>query len=149
LEGLFQMRLSSKLLLALVALFLLQPLMPQQAMPRMTTVEPASGKIGDVLSVTGENLEKTNVAEVFLTDGKNDLKVVVSEQSATGLKFKIPEKAKAGRFALMILTTGKEPQASGWCRWRPSPPASASVIRRWAWRCGTPFPDGPGSSGCG
>lgn len=104
------MRLSFVLLLVLVALFVAQPLMPQQAMPRMTAVEPANGKVGDVLSVTGEHLEKSNVAEVYLTDGKNDLKVVVSEQTSTVLKFQIPQKATAGRFALMILTAGKEPK---------------------------------------
>ncbi len=104
------MRISFVALVAAVALLLVQPLTPQQTMPRMTSVEPDTGKAGDILSVTGEHLEKANVAEVYLTDGKNDLKVVVSEQTGTLLKFKIPEKATAGRFALMILTTGKEPK---------------------------------------
>ena len=80
-----------------------------QAMPRMSTVEPGNGKKGDVVAVTGENLDKDNVAKVFLTDGKNDTPVEVTEQTATSIKFKIPA-AKAGRLALMILTTGKEPK---------------------------------------
>jgi hypothetical protein len=80
-----------------------------QAMPRMSTVEPSSGKKGDVVAVTGENLDKDNVAKVYLTDGKNDTPVEVTEQTATTIKFKIPT-AKAGRLALMILTTGKEPK---------------------------------------
>lgn len=80
-----------------------------QAMPRMSTVDPASGKKGDVVAVTGENLDKDNVAKVFLTDGKNDTPVEVTEQTATSIKFKIPT-AKAGRLALMILTAGKEPK---------------------------------------
>ena len=42
----------------------------QQAMPRMTSVDPLNGKIGDVIAVTGENLQKDAVAKVFLTDGK-------------------------------------------------------------------------------
>jgi IPT/TIG domain len=79
----------------------------QQAMPRMTSVEPGSAKKGDVVAVTGENLDKDVVAKVFLTDGKNDTAVEVTEQSATSIKFKIPT-AKAGRLALMILTTGKD-----------------------------------------
>jgi hypothetical protein len=41
----------------------------QEAMPRMTTVEPPTGKIGDVVAVAGENLDKTNVAKVYMTDG--------------------------------------------------------------------------------
>jgi hypothetical protein len=80
-----------------------------QAMPRMSSVEPASGKKGDVVAVTGENLDKDTVAKVYLTDGKNDTPVEVTEQNATTIKFKIPT-AKAGRLALMVLTTGKDPK---------------------------------------
>jgi hypothetical protein len=79
----------------------------QQPMPRMTSAEPANGKAGDVIAVTGENLDKAQVAKVYLTDGKNDYEVEVTEQAATGLKFKIPSKAN-GRLALMILTAGKD-----------------------------------------
>jgi len=82
----------------------------QQAMPRMTTVEPGNGKAGDVLTVAGENLDKPAVEKLYLTDGKNDLEVQVIEQAATSTKFKIPATAKAGRFSLMILTGGKEPK---------------------------------------
>jgi hypothetical protein len=81
-----------------------------QVMPKMTTVDPGNGKAGDVITVAGENLEKNQVAKVYLTDGKNDLVVEVTEQEPTSLKFKIPTKATAGRFALMLLTTGKEPK---------------------------------------
>ena len=81
-----------------------------QSMPKMNTVDPPSGKAGDEITVAGENLEKAQVAKVYLTDGKNDVLVEVTAQSATELKFKIPGKASAGRFALMLLTTGKEPK---------------------------------------
>jgi hypothetical protein len=94
----------------MLVVLLAQPLWPQAAMPRMTSVEPANGKVGDVLSVVGENLEKKNVADVFLTDGKTDLKVAVTEQTATSIKFRIPPKTTAGRWALMVLTSGKEPK---------------------------------------
>jgi hypothetical protein len=82
----------------------------QQAMPRMTSVEPTSAKKGDVVAVTGENLDKDLVAKVYLTDGKNDTVVEVTEQSATSIKFKIPAAKVAGRLAVMVLTTGKEPK---------------------------------------
>jgi hypothetical protein len=78
-------------------------------MPRMTTVEPQSAKTGDIVTVTGENLQKEQVAKVFLTDGKVDIAVQITEQTDTTLKIKIP-KAAAGRFALMIQTAGKEPK---------------------------------------
>jgi hypothetical protein len=79
----------------------------QQAMPRMTAVEPQNGKIGDVIVVSGENLQKDSVAKVYLTDGKNDIEVVVSDQTEKELKFKIPAKA-TGRLSLMILTASKD-----------------------------------------
>jgi hypothetical protein len=82
----------------------------QQTMPRMTTVDPGNGKAGDEITVAGENLEKAQVAKVYLTDGKNDTVLDLTEQTATSIKFKIPTKATAGRFALMLLTTGKEPK---------------------------------------
>jgi hypothetical protein len=82
----------------------------QSAMPRMTTVTPDTGKAGDVLTVDGENLEKSQVAELYLTDGKNDYKCEVAEQTSKAIKFKVPKSAKAGRLSLMILTTGNEPK---------------------------------------
>ena len=82
----------------------------QEGMPRMSTVEPANGKAGDVLTVAGENLTKPTLDKLYLTDGKTDVEVQVTEQTATALKFKIPAGAKAGRFSLMILTGGKDPK---------------------------------------
>ena len=81
----------------------------QELMPRMSSVDPASGKAGDEITVAGENLDKANVGKVYLTDGKNDLVCEVTGQTATEIKLKIPAKA-TGRLALMILTAGKEPK---------------------------------------
>jgi hypothetical protein len=91
------------LLAATLALF------GQEAMPRMSSVDPTSGKAGDEITVAGENLDKANVGKVYLTDGKNDLVCEVIGQTATEIKLKIPAKA-TGRLALMILTSGKEPK---------------------------------------
>ena len=85
-------------------------LLAQQAMPRMTGVEPDTGKAGDVLTVSGEHLSKGEVTELYLTDGKKDTKVQVTEQEGSAIKFKVPDKMTAGRFALMVLTGGKEPK---------------------------------------
>jgi len=97
--------------LSLIACLLLGAAMlafAQQPMPRMTSVDPLNGKVGDIIAVTGENLQKDAVAKVFLTDGKNDIPVEVSEQTATTIKFKIPVKAAPGRLTVMVLTTGKD-----------------------------------------
>ncbi len=82
----------------------------QQTMPQMKTCEPGVAKIGDVVTVTGENLDKANVEKVYLTDGKNDFVVDIQEQTATEIKIKVPAKVKMGRLALMLLTRGKEPK---------------------------------------
>jgi hypothetical protein len=82
----------------------------QQAMPRMTGVEPDTGKAGDIMTVSGEHLGKGEVVELYLTDGKKDQKVQVTEQAPTAIKFKVPDKVTPGRFALMVLTGGKEPK---------------------------------------
>jgi IPT/TIG domain-containing protein len=79
----------------------------QQPMPRMTSAEPGTGKAGDLIAVTGENLDKAQVSKVYLTDGKNDYEVQVTDQGPTEIKFKIPAKGN-GRLALMILTAGKD-----------------------------------------
>jgi hypothetical protein len=79
--------------------------------PRITAVDPPNGKAGDVISITGENLQKDAVAKVYLTDGTNDTPVeTITEQTATSIKFKIPAKLKPGRLALMFLTGGKNGQ---------------------------------------
>ena len=68
--------------------------------PRLTAVEPDNGKVGDVAIAKGENLDKDTVADLFLTDGKNDVKAEITERTADSLKFKIPQ-IKAGRYRLM------------------------------------------------
>jgi hypothetical protein len=98
------MKLSFAVSILLIAAF---GLCAQEAMPRMASAEPSSAKVGDVVTVTGENLEQANVAKVYLTDQKNDLPCEVTSQTATEIKFKVPAKS-AGRMALMILTNGKE-----------------------------------------
>ncbi len=78
--------------------------------PLMKSVEPATAKVGDILTVTGEHLDKSLVAEVYLTDGKVDCKTHIEEQTETTLKVKVPPQAKPGRLHLMVLTTGVQPQ---------------------------------------
>jgi hypothetical protein len=106
------MRYSAKLLMLLMILAVAAPplLFAQETIPRFTTVDPSSGKSGDVITVTGENCGKALIAELYLTDGKNDTKVVMSEQADTSIKFKLPAGVKPGSYKLMILTKGKEPK---------------------------------------
>lgn len=104
------MRIYPILLALLLALAFPGLLESQSTMPQMQSVEPASAKTGDVVTATGINLDKESVAALYLTDGKVDTKVEITEQTATAIKFKIPSAAKVGRLALMVLTKGKEPK---------------------------------------
>jgi len=104
------MRISLLSIPLLVVLALPPNLHAQSGMPLISSVEPASGKVGDVLSIQGVNLGPDNVAALYLTDGNADVKVPVIEQTSTSIRFKIPSEAKPGRFALMVLTKGKDPK---------------------------------------
>lgn len=81
----------------------------QTDFPRMTTVDPMAAKVGEIVTVSGEHLDKANVAEVFLTDGKSDTKVEITEQAAVALKFKVPDAAKPGG-RLVIRTPSTPPK---------------------------------------
>ena len=91
---------SSDLLCMAVALYAFQ------ALPRCTSVDPDTAKVGDVVSVKGENLDKKSSADLYLTDGSKDTKAAISEQSETEIKFKVPQ-IKPGRYHLAILTANK------------------------------------------
>ncbi|HWR51292.1 MAG TPA: hypothetical protein VN428_09305 [Bryobacteraceae bacterium] len=104
------MKVSYLLLVVAVSILLPAALLGQSVMPQMKNCEPLTAKIGDVVTVTGENLDKANVDKVYLTDGTDDFVVEIQDQAATAVKIKVPGKVKAGRLALMILTRGKEPK---------------------------------------
>ena len=73
---------------------------------KLSSMEPESGKVGDTVTAKGENLDKSKVAEIYLTDGTKDFKGTITEQSDTAIKFKVP-KTEAGRYHLMLLTANK------------------------------------------
>ncbi len=106
-EGI-EMRISLLSIPLLLAAFQPAPLRSQSGMPLIHSVEPASGKTGDVLVAHGASLGQDSVAALYLTDRKNDYKVVVIEQTAESIRFRIPSEAAPGRFALMVLTRGSD-----------------------------------------
>ncbi len=78
--------------------------------PMMRSVDVETAKAGDVITITGEYLDKARVAEVYLTTGKAEYKMTIVEQAETTLKAKVPEGVQPGRLRLMVLTKGVEPQ---------------------------------------
>lgn len=78
--------------------------------PYMKAVEPETAKVGDVVKVVGEALDKNRVAEVYLTKGSTDLKVEIVEQQEEFIRIKVPAEAAAGRYQLMFLLAGPDPK---------------------------------------
>ena len=84
-------------------------LIAQNKSPRMATVTPDTGKATDEYSAAGENLTKDSVKELYLTNGKDDIKVQIVTQKEESIQFKVPGSVKPGRYSLMILTAdGKQ-----------------------------------------
>ena len=85
----------------LAAVILLASLAFGQGSPRVNGVEPASGKVNDTLTVTGENLDKGSVSAVLLSDDKTDFKATVVEQAADKIVAKVPQ-VKPGDYNVSI-----------------------------------------------
>lgn len=98
--------------LSVIALagLLLFPLPARGDGARITDVDPPTAKAGDLISVNGEAIDQTNVDALYLTNGKDDIKVQMLEQTVKLIKFKVPSTVKPGRWALMIHTKGPEPR---------------------------------------
>jgi hypothetical protein len=78
--------------------------------PVMRAVNPGTVKAGEVATVSGEYLDKSRVAEVYLTNGTVDAKVEIVEQTETAIKFKVPAKLAPGRYNLMVLVADEPPK---------------------------------------
>ena len=85
----------------LAAAFLLAPHSSAQNAPHVSGVDPASGKVSDSVTVSGDNLGKESVVGVFLSDDKSDYKAALVNQAADKIVVKIPE-VKAGDYNISI-----------------------------------------------
>jgi len=77
--------------------------------PRVLSIEPASGQPGTVVTATGTALGRSQVAEVFLSDRRFDLRAEVLRQSENLIEFRIPEFVHPGRQRLLLLSAGDSP----------------------------------------
>jgi len=78
--------------------------------PIIKTVDPDALKAGTEAVASGTNLDKAQVAAVYLSQGDLMVKVSVSSETETEVRFTVPENTKAGRYGITVLTTGKEPR---------------------------------------
>ncbi|MGD0136686.1 MAG: hypothetical protein ABSE57_31980 [Bryobacteraceae bacterium] len=74
--------------------------------PRCTAVDPDTAKTGDTINASCENVDKSTAANVYLTDGKDDTKVAVTETTADKIKFQVP-RIKPGRYHLAFMSANK------------------------------------------
>jgi IPT/TIG domain-containing protein len=85
----------------LAAVVVLSSLAFAQSAPKITGVDPASGKVNDSVAVSGSGLEKGAVTAVFLSDEKSDYKAVIVSQAAEKIVMKIPQ-VKPGGYNVSI-----------------------------------------------
>ena len=74
-----------------------------QNSPSVRAVDPTSGKVNDSISVEGENLGKSVVSAVYLSDEKSDYKAVIVEQGSDKIVLKIPQ-VKPGDYNVSVQT---------------------------------------------
>lgn len=93
----------SALVLILIAAFFVLALLPATAQTnsRITAVDPASGKVNDTITVTGDSLGKAAVSGVFLSDDQNDHKATIVDQETGKIVFKVPQ-VKPGDYNVSI-----------------------------------------------
>lgn len=94
-----------KSLVILAVLISSVSLLIAQNAPRLSGVEPASGKAGTTATLTGENLGKGSVSAVYLSDANSDFKAVIVEQSPEKIVIKIPD-VKAGNYNVSLQVKG-------------------------------------------
>jgi hypothetical protein len=87
--------------LFLAGVILFSSLAVAQNAPQVTGVDPASGKVNDTLTVSGNNLGKASVSSVYLSDDKNDYKAAIVDQSDDKITVKVPQ-VKAGDYNVSI-----------------------------------------------
>lgn len=81
--------------------FLFASLSSGQSRTKITSVDPATGKVNDTITLTGENLGNGSVSGVFLSDDKNDYKATLVNQSAEKIVIKVPQ-VKPGGYNVSI-----------------------------------------------
>ena len=100
-KGRYRSKDTHRKLRLLAAALLLAPLVFAQGTPRVTGVEPSSGKVNDNVTLTGENLGKGSVSAVILSDDKTDHYVTVVEQTEQKIVIKVPQ-VKPGDYEVSV-----------------------------------------------
>ena len=88
-------------LIAAILLLCLAPRAGSQSSPKVTAVAPATGKVNDDVTLTGENLGKDSISAVYLSDDKDDFKATLVDQENAKIILKVPQ-VKSGGYNISI-----------------------------------------------
>ncbi|MCC6294411.1 MAG: hypothetical protein IT164_17300 [Bryobacterales bacterium] len=109
------MRIKTAFLTVMVVVFLAALIIPFAAaadannpIPMMRRAEPAVVKAGETVTVYGESLDKSKVADVYLTTLSKQVAVEILEQTEAFIKFRVPAKTEPGKYNPAVLMV-KEP----------------------------------------
>jgi hypothetical protein len=83
---------------------------PYRPVPMIKAVDPDTAKAGDELTATGTHLDKALVAELYMIQGEKTIQVKITNQKEEAIKFAVPASVNPGRYQLMVLTAGDNPQ---------------------------------------
>lgn len=83
---------------------------PHRPVPLIKVVAPETARPAAPAAATGEFLDKSTVASLYLIQGEKTIEVKITTQTADTIKFVIPGTVEPGRYQLMVLTKGLNPQ---------------------------------------
>jgi Ca-activated chloride channel family protein len=63
---------------------------------RIVSVDPQAARTGALVTASGNGLDRSSIASLFLTDGARTVATEVVEQSDTEIRFRVPEQTEAG-----------------------------------------------------
>lgn len=116
-------------------------LQAQTASPMLRTLDKTEALRGDSVTVSGENLAKPGVASLYLTNGKDDFEVTITEQTGTSIRFTVGKDIAFGRYGLLLLTGGETPMYI-------EQPVKLNVVEKYTPKA-EPEPAPPADSGAG
>lgn len=139
-----QMSRSHGLLISVVIILVLglafsAQLQGASGVPMMRGVDKNEAMRGDEVTITGQNLGKAHIAEVYLTNGRDDIKVEIVEQTSASIKFRVGGDVSFGRYSLMILTSSEPPMFI-------EQPVRLSVVEKYTPKPVEPEPEVPTES---
>ena len=77
--------------------------------PVMKAISPGSAKANEIVTITGDNLGKELVNELYLSDRTAKTKVNIVSETNSELKFKVPSGLKSGKYWIVVLVNQEEP----------------------------------------